>query len=148
MPGETTHSGFQIPQHAWLSSAQSAEIIAEHFSTISQEYAPLDVSSLPPNVQHFISNCDQSLDPKLSIREVEARIVKAKKPNGTVPGDLPKKLVQACPSTIAVPATMIFNQITQKAEYPTRWKIEHQIALPKVPGPETLDENSFFKQSI
>ena len=139
-PGETAHGGFQLPEHAGLSSAQSAEIIAEHFSSISQEYSPLDVSSLPPNVQDFLSNCDQSLAPKLSIREVEARIVKAKKPNGTVPGDLPKKLVQACPSTIAVPATIIFNKITEEAEYPKVWKIEHQIALPKVPGPETLDE--------
>ena len=141
-PGETTHGGFQLPDHAELnySSAQSAEIIAEHFSIISQEYSPLDVSSLPPNVQSFLGNNDQSLAPKLSVRDVERKIIKAKKPNGLVPGDLPKKVVQVCASTLALPASMIFNQITEEANYPSMWKIEHQIALSKVPMPETVDD--------
>ena len=139
-PGVTTHGGFQLPEHAGLSPAQSAELIAQHFSSISQEYAPLDVTSLPPNVNLFLQNSDQSLAPKLSVTDVQSRISKAKKPNGTVPGDLPKKLVQVCSSTIAVPATIIFNQITKDAEYPRAWKIEHQIALGKVPSPETLDQ--------
>ena len=44
-PGEPTQASFQLPGHAELnlSSAQSAEIIAEHFSKISQEYSPLNV---------------------------------------------------------------------------------------------------------
>ena len=43
-PGEETQSGFQLPEHAEhsLSSAQSAEIIANLFSAISQEYALLN----------------------------------------------------------------------------------------------------------
>ena len=141
-PGGTPHGGFQLPVHAELnySSAQSAEVIAEHFSKISQEYSPLDVSSLPPNVQSCLNKNDQSLAPKLSIEDVECRILKAKKPIGIVPGDLPKKLVKTCASSIAIPASMIFNQITQCAEYPTMWKIEHQIALEKVSPPETEDD--------
>ena len=141
-PGGTTHGGFQLPLHAELnySSAQSAEVIAEHFSKISQEYSPLDVSSLPPNVQTCLKKNDQSLAPKLSIEDVECRILKAKKPNGIVPGDLPKKLVKTCASIIAIPASMIFNQITQCAEYPTMWKIEYQIPLEKVSPPETEDD--------
>ena len=62
------------------------------------------------------------------------------KPKGLVPGDLPKKLVQTCKSLLAYPASVIFNQITKTSIYPSIWKIEHQIALPKVPGPETLDD--------
>ena len=44
MPGESNQSVFHLPSHAELnySSAQSAELIAEHFSHISQEYDPLD----------------------------------------------------------------------------------------------------------
>ena len=35
---------------------------------------------------------------------------------------------------------MIFNKITSSAQYPAVWKIEHQIAIPKVTVPESLDE--------
>ena len=83
-PGEQTQSAFQLPNHAELNltSAQSAELIAEHFSSISQEYAPLDVSSLPPNVQTFLLNNDQRLAPTLTSQDIHYRIIKAKKPNG------------------------------------------------------------------
>ena len=77
---ETTQSGFQLPSHSELNliSAQSAEIIAEHFSKISQEFSPLNVQDLPPNVQLFLANSDQSSAPKLSAWDVECRIIKAK----------------------------------------------------------------------
>ena len=133
---------FQLPGHAelGLSSAQSAEVIAEHFSKISQEYAPLNVSKLPPNVQTYLQKNDSNLAPKLTTHEVQCRIMKAKKPNGLVPGDLPKKIVQKCARTLAIPVAMIYNKITECAEYPKLWKIEHQMALPKVYPPETEDE--------
>ena len=119
---ETTKSGFQLPEHAELnlSSAQSAELIAEHFSRISQEFEPLNTSLLPPNVQLFLSNYDPNLAPKLSTSDVYSRIMKAKKPNGIVPGDLPKKLVQHCATTISVLANIIFNKITLSANFPTQ----------------------------
>ena len=139
-PGDSPHSGFQLPEHAGLSHAQVAEIIATHFSSISQEYTPLDVSRLPPNIRAWLGTNHQTLIPRLSVREVEKRLTKAKKPHGIVPGDLPKKLVQICISTIAYPASIIFNRITQTAEYPWIWKVEHQVALPKGPIPETIDE--------
>ena len=141
-PGDSAQAVFQLPGHAelGLSSAESAEVIAEHFSKISQEYAPFNVSNLPPNVQTFMQQNDSYLAPKLTTHDVLSRILKAKKPNGLVPGDLPKKVVQKCAPTLAIPVAMIYNKITQCAEYPESWKIEHQIALPKVFPPETEDE--------
>ena len=95
-PGEEIQSGFQLPMHAEqnLSPAQSAELIAEHFSRISQEYEPLNIYNLPSNVQIFLHNSNQSLAPKLTVQDVHKRITQAKKPNGLVPGDLPKRLVK------------------------------------------------------
>ena len=98
------------------------------------------MSKLPPNVQLFLQKSDQSLAPKLSSYDVQCRIIKAKKPNGLVPGDLPKKLVQKCAKTLGFPVSLIYNKITECAEYPKQWKIEHQIALPKIYPPETEDE--------
>ena len=121
-PGENENAEFQLPSHSEqnLSAAQSAEIIAQHFSQISQEYSPLNLSSLPPNVQQYLSNTDQGLVPILSTRDVENRIIKAKKPNGLVPGDMPKKLVKYCPSLLAPPVRIIFNKITESAQYPSQ----------------------------
>ena len=56
------------------------------------------------------------------------------------PGDLPKKLVQSCPDILAVPATIIFNHISKTAQYPDKWKIEQQIAIPKVSQPQCEDD--------
>ena len=53
---------------------------------------------------------------------------------------MPKKVVQKCAATLAIPATVVFNQITKVAQFPRKWKIEHQLALPKVFPPESEDE--------
>ena len=42
---------FLIPSHVNLTSEESAEKIANHFSEISQEYAPLNISTLPARVK-------------------------------------------------------------------------------------------------
>ena len=53
-PGTEKQTWFQLPSHTeqQLSSAQSAELIADHFCHISQEFSPLSVTQLPPNIQH------------------------------------------------------------------------------------------------
>ena len=111
-PGEQPHAQFNLPGHVEnnYSPEQSAEILAQHFSHISQEYEPLNVSNLPPNVQNYLATDDKCLAPKLTPDEVKIRIVKAKKPNGLVPGDLPKKLVQKCAASLAAPVSTILTR--------------------------------------
>ena len=67
-------------------------------------------------------------------------IVKAKKPKGIVPGDLPSKLTKSFPEHLALPATLIFNEITSSKIFPPQWKIENQIPIPKVHPPESEDD--------
>ena len=122
-----------MPAHAEqnLSSTQSAELIADHFSKISQEFSPLDLSCLPSNVKSFLANYDENLAPKLSTFDVHARIIKAKKPNSSVPGDIPKKLVQHCSETLSIQ----FNSI-----FPTQWKIEYQRVITKSSPAESEED--------
>ena len=110
------------------------------FAKISQEMEPLNLSRLPLVTQHFLNNYDMSVAPELTPADVFARIMRAKKPNSSVPGDLPKKLVQQCADILAIPASLIFNQITQTAVFPDAWKIEYQIPIPKVFPPECEDD--------
>ena len=141
-PGESVESGFHLPKHAdkQFTPLQPAEAIAEHFSRISQEFEPLSLQSLPPNIRSYLEESDSSSVPVLTAADVKARIVKAKKPHGIVHGDFPKKLLQRCPDQIARPAVHIFNAITRTATFPSQWKIEHQIAIPKVYPPKDEDD--------
>ena len=83
---------------------------------------------------------DVLLAPKLSLTDVHKRIIKAKKPSGIVKGDLPKTVVQKCSHILAFPVSEIFNKITTSSQYPTQWKIEHQIPIPKTFPPESEDD--------
>ena len=60
----------------------------KHFATISQEYPPLDVTSLPERVQTKLE-CVES-PPTVSDYEAYRQIRAAKKPRSGVPNDLPR----------------------------------------------------------
>ena len=76
-PGDSPNNGFYLPTHVQqnLSPAQSAEIIANHFSQISQEYTALDINNLPLQLQSFLQADDSQNMPKLSVQAVHARII-------------------------------------------------------------------------
>ena len=132
---------FSLPSHTEvnLSPQESAEVLADHFSYISQEFQPLDVASLPPCVKDELLNSTVQ-GPVLQEHEVYERIRTAKKPDSSVPGDLPKKVVITFAAELASPITKIFNAITSQGEYPRQWVIEHQTAIPKVYPPEYEDQ--------
>jgi hypothetical protein len=49
-------------------------------------------------------------------------------------------MVQKCAVTLALPSTVVFNQITKVAQFPRKWEIEYQLTLPIVFPPESEDE--------
>ena len=111
-PGEAVRPGFQLPEHAQknISPTQSAEMIADYFCQVSQEYSPLDVSSLPPSVQsHLSKKPGKETIPSLSVHDVYSKIAKAKKANSSVPRDLPKKIIQTFSADLFFPTTALFN---------------------------------------
>ena len=60
------------------------------------------------------------------------KLQKSKKPNSMVPGELPVKLVKEFTPELAKPVAIIYNKITETAEYPRQWVVEYQLAIPKV----------------
>ena len=66
------------------------------------------------------------------------KLLKIKKPNSSVAGDIPKKLIQEYPFLWAEPAANIFNTIIESAEWPNSWKVEHAIVLPKTETPNQV----------
>ena len=141
-PGEFNKKGFEIEKFAEekLSNQEISERIAQYFSSVSQEYQPLDVQNLPPNIQEDLGNPELNVAPILSNYDVYCKLVKAKKPNSSVPGDLPKKLNQKFSAELTFPVSAIFNQISKTKVYPEQWKTERQLPIPKVKQPESEDD--------
>ena len=91
-PGEDSScSTFNLPDHIDnnYSNQRSAEIIADHFASISLQYEPIDVNKFPPFV---VAGLQKTYHDVSSLTELEVynKIKAAKKPNSTVPGDMPK----------------------------------------------------------
>ena len=112
-PGDNHDEGsFALPSHQQLTPEQSIERIAQHFASISQEYVPLSVDLLPPDVQAKVNQpISESVLPQLPDHDVWDKIRKSKKPKSSVPGDIPRKLVQEFGPELASPAGIIFRNI-------------------------------------
>ena len=137
------YQSFSLPSHIEddLSPEQCANRFADYFSKISQEFQPIDVSNFQPNIQSKLKAAEsESSKPVLEEWQVYGKLQHSKKPNSTVPGDLPVKLVKTLSPELAKPVTCIYNRITQSGKYPRQWVIEHQLAIPKVSPPLTEDD--------
>ena len=141
-PGENTDSSFEILSHVTnnLSPAESVELIADHFGKISNEYEPINLHNFPPNIKSSLSSPDTSQVPSLSDFDIYKKLCAAKKPNSTVPGDVPKKIMKEFSCEFSSPIKIIFNSILSTLEYPRQWVIEYQTPIPKVKPPNSEDD--------
>ena len=138
-PGEDINTNsFTLPSHENLSAEQSAECIATHFAGISQEFPPLNITSLPVRVKSKL-HCKDVL-PVISEFEAYKKIKAANKPRSGVPNDLPKQLNQEFAPELATPVSRIVNRIAQTGEWPSQWKLEHVVPVGKIPTPESEDD--------
>ena len=61
-------------------------------------------------------------------------------PRGGVPKDLPRKITQEFSPELSTPVCRIINSILDSGEWPSQWKLEHVIPIPKTPDPISEDE--------
>ena len=141
-----------------LSPQQSADWLADFFTAISQTVEPLNVDNFHPSLRLAIQKgkCDKN-KPILSQHDVYRKLMKIKKPNSSVSGDIPKKLISQFPYLWAGPATTLFNKIIQTSEWPNQWKVENAIALHKTESPNmvkseddvrTISKTSFLSKVL
>ena len=78
--------------------------------------------------------------PVLEDYQIYKKLRKAKKPNSSVKGDLPKRIVQEFSCELAAPITIIFNSILKSFQYPRQWVVEYQIPIPKTQPPSCEDD--------
>ena len=138
--GDCTDSQtFTLPSHQadGLTDKQSAEKIAEYFASISKEFLPLDVNTLPERVKCRLRT--KSVPPVITEFECYQKIVAAKKPQSAVPGDLPSPVLKEFPVELAKPLSNLLTKVVQSADWPKQWKVEYTTPIGKIPQPESED---------
>ena len=142
-PGDCSDEGsFNLLSHLEdnLTNEQSIERIAQHFAQISQEYPPLNFNLLPVQVKAKISQPVNPEElPDVFDHSVYESIRKSKKPRSSVPGDLPRCIIQEFGPELATPAGIIFRNILKTGHWPKPWRVEYGTPLQKQKNPISED---------
>ena len=123
----------KVESLAEFDNAQCAQKIAEHFSSISNEYSPIDSTTLPCYLPALPP-------PQLEEHQVYQRLIRIKKTKSTLPIDIPDKLRKECAVHLAAPLCDIYNDCLIQSEYPTLWKHEWVTPAPKVTHPQDISD--------
>ena len=117
-----------------LPDQEQAEIIAEKFSSIQNEYQPLKTEdiSVPPFSEKDI--------PQFHPSQVWLHLTQLKTNKATVPGDFPAKLIKQFAAYLAEPLTDIINTSVRLGEYPQLYKFEICTPVPKSYPPQTTSQ--------
>ena len=117
-----------MPPHC--SEKEAAEEVVEFFNKISLEFQPLKPWEVPTTYKRFL--------PRLSPEEVKQMLLKTKKPNSMVPGDIFPRLVTLCAENLSFPLSNIYNCILETYVWPISWKNEYVTVIPKKTKPSSL----------
>ena len=139
-PGDQPQSTFSLPQHVEdsLSALESSNRICEYFSSISQEYTPLTIETLPVHVRSKLAN-DPCNHPYLADHIVYDGLKKGKK-TCSVPGDIPKKLLSEFLPEFTAPVAAIYREAVATHTWPKSFKKEYHLPINKVPQPKSEDD--------
>ena len=117
-----------------LPDMEQAEIIAESFGKISNEYEPLDWSAirLPPlRSEDYL---------KITPSEV-LEVLKSMNANKAVPkNDISTKIFKAFADQLCGPIAMLINDAILTGYWPEFLKVEIVTPVPKVKSPQTVDD--------
>ena len=108
-----------------LSDQEQAEVLADSFSSISNEYSPIDATKLriPLITEESVF--------QFTPLQVLCQLLKLKTKKSTAPCDIPAAVIKEYAEFICVPLSHILNCCITRGEYPRIWKTESQIPIPK-----------------
>ena len=117
-----------------FSDDEQAELIADKFSQISQEYDELKdddieipefgIDDIPQFAEHEVRDVLLDMDAKKS----------------SIKGDVPAKLFKYFGVELAKPVTNVVNSLLRQGIWPSIFKMEIVTPVPKVYPPKTVDE--------
>ena len=120
------------------SDLEQAEIIAENFSKISNEYDAIDTVK----IARHTASANGNLKP-MSVFEpyqVHEYLRKIKTNTATVKGDIPAKLIKEFAPELSGPLSDILNCMVSRGEFPHIWKLEMVTPVAKVHPPASVND--------
>ena len=108
-----------------LSDQEQVEVIADRFSSVSNEYSPIDSTKL--NIPPIPEGTGIQFTPL----QVLNQLLKLKVKKSTAPHDIPAVIIKEYAEFLCVPLSHILSTCVKKGEYPQILKVESQIPIPK-----------------
>ena len=103
------------------------EELATYFNSVTEDHPGIDLSKIEKTYDRPIF--------ELTAEMVENKIKTSKKPNSSVPGDIPPKLLNRLAPVVAPVVCQVFNAVACEMSWPSKWKLEYQTIIPKKPNP-------------
>ena len=116
-----------------LSSKESADVVAQRFAEVSNEYQPLNYKDLPTYLPG-------EKPPQVDEHAVYEKINKLKNTRSTFDIDIPNKLRKEFSPELSTPLSDIINSCLMEQYYPKMWKYEAVTPVPKVTHPKTVKD--------
>ena len=124
----------QIDQLIGYSDQEQANIIAEHYANISNQYEPVKEDDFPD----FRS--EQFCPPVIEPFHVYKAILTMNKKAAAAPGDIPMRLIKEFSVELATPLAHLYNECLIQGQYPDIYKSESVTPVPKYYPPEQLKD--------
>ena len=118
-----------------LPSTAQAELIADQFAAISNEYDALKIEDI-----QIPDQTTSKQHPLFEPYEIHEKIKKMKKKASTVIGDIPWRIISEYSVELSSPLSNIYNTATLDGAWPNIWKCEFVTPLPKVYPTNSTDE--------
>ena len=113
-----------------LSPTEVGNEVTNYYTKITDQFRPLVPEPTPLDARR----------PPITVAEVRKKLKCSKKPSSTVEGDIMPRLVKAHYSDLALPVSIIFNAVFREGTWPSKWKTEITIVIPKCGSPSSLSE--------
>jgi hypothetical protein len=117
------------------SNHDQAEMIADHYASISNQYEPLRKEDLPGDYSNH-----GKLPPYVAPFKVNKIIKSMNKKSATVLDDIPMRLIQTFSHDLSFPLSHIINCCLLEGVHPTIFKMEVVTPTPKVYPPQKMKD--------
>ena len=124
----------QLEEISVYSDQTQADMIAEHYADISNQYEQIKKDDFPEY------NNKQFCPPKIEPWKVNKTIQSMNKKAATIPGDVPMKIIAEFSVELATPLAHIFNCCLESSTYPNLYKSESVTPAPKKYPPEKMQD--------
>ena len=117
-----------------LPNNEQAELIADKFASVSQEYDSLKTEDI------LVPEFSESEIPVVSVEEVKMTLAQMDANKSNVKNDVPAKILKHFAGELAKPVADVINSSIKQGCWPDILKLEIVTPVPKVFPPKNIDE--------